>query len=173
MKDKILVAYFAQKGHENDSTCSIIANRLGELLKAKGEEYDIFAIVPTEEYPADEPNFTMAVKAEQEQRHRPELVGKYSGMKYVSRILLVAPNWFGDMPMAVYSFFDDYDFAEKRIVPVIACAGDKGNYATQTIDRFLHKDWVLPSVYVPDNEARTADLSRAIDELFRQSSDRG
>ncbi len=171
MKDtEVLIAYFSQKGHENNSTCSIIARRLGDLLKAKGVDYDTFAIVPTETYPAEAPNFEMAARAEKEERHRPELVSKYSGMKYVKYILLVAPNWFDDMPMAVYSFFDKHDFADKRIVPVIACANKDKVEATQDLRNFLHKDWVMPTLNVLDNEAETADLSRAVEELFRPST---
>ncbi len=173
MKDKILIAYFVQKGKENDSASVKVANALGELLKAKGEEFSTYAITPTEVYPSERENFELATKIEKEQRHRPELTDKYSGMKYVERILLVAPNWWNDLPMAVYSFLDTYDFAEKRIVPVIVHGGDGGKQVTADLRDFLHKVWVLPTVEIDSSkldgdEAAKAEQT-AIDELFQPS----
>lgn len=173
MKDKILIAYFVQKGKEQDSQSVKVAEALGEELKAKGYEYSTYAITPTEIYPEDRENFEMVTKAEKDARHRPELENKYSGMKYVERMLLVAPNWWNDLPMAVYSFLDEYDFAEKRIVPVIVHGGDGGEKATEHLRDFLHKVWVLPTVSISDqevgSEAAKAAVSKAIEELFQPS----
>lgn len=171
MKEKILIAYFVQKGKENNSACVKVADALGGLLKADGKEYSTFAITPTEEYPDDRENFELATKVEKEQRHRPELVGKYSGMKYVERILLVTPNWWNDLPMAVYSFLDTYDFAEKRIVPVVVHGGDGTDKATANLRDFLHKVWVLPAVGIADDQVGSPEtqeqLKKAVAELFK------
>lgn len=173
MKDKILIAYFVQKGKEEQSACVKVAESLGGVLKSKGYEFSTYAITPTEHYPEDKENFELATKIEKEQRHRPELVDKYSGMKYVEKILLVAPNWWNDLPMAVYSFLDTYDFAEKKIVPVIVHGGDGGDKATRQLRDFLHKVWVLPTVEIEDSQLGSPDTkaaeTKAVDELFQPS----
>lgn len=173
MKDKILIAYFVQKGKESDSACVKVADALGGELKSKGYEYSTYSITPTESYPEERENFALATKAEKEQKHRPELEGKYSGMKYVERILLVAPNWWNDLPMAVYTFLDTYDFADKRIVPVIVHGGDGAEKATSDLRNFLHKVWVLPAVEIKDDQLGSPDthtaVQKAIAELFKPS----
>ena len=35
----------------------------------------------------------------------------------------VFPNWWGDMPMAVYSFLDEYDLSGKTIAPFVTSGG--------------------------------------------------
>ena len=35
------------------------------------------------------------------------------------------PNWWGDMPMILYSFFDEYDFSGKTII-LFATSGGSG-----------------------------------------------
>lgn len=173
MKDKILIACFVQKGKEETSACVKVADAIGGALKAKGYEYSTFAITPTEDYPEDRENFELATKTEKDQRHRPELVGKYSGMKYVEKLVIVAPNWWNDLPMAVYSFLDTYDFAEKKIVPVIVHGGDGGEKTTEHLRDFLHKVWVLPTVSIKDDAVGSLDakaqIVKVVDELFQPS----
>lgn len=173
MENKILIAYFVQKGKEDESASVKVAQSLGELLKAKGEEFATFAITPTEEYPSERENFELATKIEKEQRHRPELVGKYSGMKYVEKLILVTPNWWDDMPMAVYSFLDTYDFAEKKIVPVVVHGGTGVEKVTEQLRAFLHKVCVLPTVEINAENLDAAGAKeaeqKAIEELFQPS----
>lgn len=170
MENKILVAYFVQKGKEKESVSKSVADALAEILKSRGVEASLFAITPTEEYPSERENFELATRIEKEQRHRPELVGKYSGMKHVEKILLVTPNWWDDMPMAVYSFLDSYDFAEKKIVPVVVHGGDGGVEVTSNLRNFLHRVWVLPTIELladalDSPEAKAAE-TKAVDELL-------
>lgn len=168
MKNTILIAGFVQKGKEN-TQCQKVVAQLGAAMKARGDEYSTFEITPTELYPEERENFEMVTKLEKENRKRPELVGKYSGMKDVTHLLLVAPNWWNDLPMAVYSFLDDYDFAEKKIVPVIVHGGDGAEKVTESLRSFLHKNWILPTVEIGNVEADEAQIAKAIEELFQPS----
>lgn len=169
MKNTILIAYFLQKGKTEETQCQKVAAQLGEALKAKGEEFSTFEITPVELYPEERENFEMVTKLEKENRKRPELIGKYSGMKYVTHLLLVAPNWWNDLPMAVYSFLDTYDFAEKKIVPVIVHGGDGADEITKSLRNFLHKDWILPTVAISDASSDSAEIAKAVEELFQPS----
>lgn len=169
MKNSILIAYFLQKGKTEETQCQKVVAQLGEALKAKGEEFSTFAITPTEEYPSERENFEIVTKLEKENRKRPELTSKYSGMKDVTHLILVAPNWWNDLPMAVYSFLDTYDFAEKKIVPVIVHGGDGAEEITASLRDFLHKNWILPTVAIGNVENDQAEIDKAIDELFQKS----
>lgn len=54
---------------------------------------------------------------------RPELSSHIEDLDRYDTIFLGFPNWWGDMPMAVYSFLDEYDFSGKTIVPFVTSGG--------------------------------------------------
>lgn len=170
--EKILVAYFVQKGKENISKSAEVARQAVEMLKAKGVDTDSFAITPVEEYPSDEANLKLATKAERDTHARPKLVGKYSGMKDITGVVLVSPNWWDSFPQGVFTFLDDYDFAQTRMVPVIATREDAGNVRLQ-LRNFLD-NWVLPGVDVKEDKAGDAStqLTEALAQLFEPSKSR-
>ncbi len=169
--EKILIAYFSQKGKEETSNCAKLAKKAGEMLKAKNVDFDTFAIVPVETYPEDPSAFEMATKAEKERRVRPEIVGKYSKgeMKDITGVLMIAPNWWDSLPQAMFTFMDEEDFSKTRVVPVIATLDDAEHVRMQVRD-FL-QNWVLPGVDVNDKEVDNAEpkLQVAIDQLFEPS----
>lgn len=164
MNDKILIAYFMHKGHETSTSKRVAADFATALLE-KEYSSEEFAITPVEEYPTDDKaNFEMVAKAEKDRRHRPELVGKVGKFHDYKNIILVTPNWFNDMPMGVYTFFDDYDFSGKRILPVVVHTSDGGKQIRDDIRHFVHKADVLPGVDVQES----ADDAQAVAEGVKQ-----
>ncbi|MDE5886557.1 MAG: hypothetical protein K2H46_03110 [Muribaculaceae bacterium] len=174
MKDRepFLIAYFTIKGKEDSAATAKIAAKLGQKLTEKGVKFDSFAIVPTEEYPSDPANFELATKTEKENHARPELVGKYSGMKEVKDIFLVVPNWWNSLPQGVFTFLDDYDFSGKRLVPVVIHSGDGADGIVNELRNFIHKVWVMDEVVIKDSEVENCDaeLNKAVEEMFRPST---
>lgn len=170
-REATLVAYFTIKGKEETAGTTKIAAKLGKVLDQKGIKYDKFAIIPMEEYPVDPANFELATKAEKENRSRPELVGKYSGMKDVKDIFLIVPNWYDSLPMGVFTFLDTYDFADKRIVPIVVHAGDGGQNIVNELRAFLHKVWIMPAVEVKDSDLDSSDaeIAKAVEEMLEES----
>lgn len=169
--EKILIAYFTTKGKDDNANCAKLAKQLGEQLKARNVDFDTFAIVPTEIYPADKGTLELVTKTEKENKARPEVVDKYSGMSHVTGILLVAPNWWDDVPMGVYTWLDEYDFSDKRLVPVISTA-KPAEKVRQEVRHFLPHTWVLPGVDVleGDTEAAGQELAKAVEQLFQPST---
>ncbi|MDE6258508.1 MAG: NAD(P)H-dependent oxidoreductase [Muribaculaceae bacterium] len=167
--EKILIAYFSQKGKEETSNSAKLAKKAEELLKSKGVAFDTFAIVPVETYPEDQALMEMATKAEKERRVRPAIVSKYSdgAMKEITGVILIAPNWWDSLPQAVYTFMDEEDFAKTRVVPVISTDNDAEHVRREVRD-FL-KNWVLPGVDVKGSDDADAKLKEAIDQLFEPS----
>lgn len=168
--EKYLIAYFAQKGKEETSNSARLAQQAAKLLKEKGVGYEIFNITPTETYPENREEFDLATKGEKELHRRPELTHKHGGMKYVKDILLIAPNWWEALPAAVLTFFDQYDFSGKRIVPVISTIDDARKVRLE-VRAFLPNTWVTDGVDVPESKTddATAELKEAVDQLFAPS----
>lgn len=163
---KILIAYFSRKGMENTSKSAKVAEKAAELLKAKGVDFDTFAVVPVEEYPEDNTLLEMATKAERDRHARPSLTSKYSGMKYITGVLLISPNWWDSMPQGMFTFLDEYDFAETRVVPVIVTKDDAKNVRMQV--RGFLRNWVLDGVDVPENEVGTPEGATKVEEAVAQ-----
>ncbi len=167
--DKILVAYFIQKGKETSGSKKV-ADMIVAALKEKGHDSTQFAITPTEIYPEDKANFELVTRLEKDNRHRPEIVDKVGKMQDYKYVVLVAPNWYDDVPMAVYKFFDEYDFGGKRVVPVINHDGTGHDKVRESIRHFLPHTWVTEGVGITAASDDAAAVAEAINQLFMPST---
>lgn len=166
MKDKILIAYFQQKNHQ-DSRCQTVADDISTALLEKEYSSVEFAIRPVEEYPSDREMFDAVALREKETYYRPALTGKAGHFKDYKIIILVMPNWFDDAPMAVYSFLDDYDFGGTVIVPVVCHGGGGGDKVREAIRKYMPMIFVRKGVDIADGTIDT----KAVDEVVKQTLD--
>lgn len=96
---------------------------------------DLFRIETIKPYPLDhEPLVDQAAK-EQEDDFRPELAAQVENFEQYEYVFLGFPNWWGDMPMAVYSFLEEYDFGAKMIIPFITHGGSRTSRTVETISQ--------------------------------------
>ena len=89
---------------------------------------DLFSIRTSVVYPAD--GGELIDYAAQE---RPELTTHIENLDGYDTIFIGYPNWWADLPMAVYSFFDEYDFSGKTIIPFNVHNGSRFSRTIQTI----------------------------------------
>ena len=55
------------------------------------------------------------MKKEQQEKARPKIKNKIKNIDEYETIYVGYPNWWGDMPMIFYTFFEDYDLFNKTI----------------------------------------------------------
>ena len=55
-------------------------------------------------------------KQELNDKARPEIIGSVN-MEQYDIVFLGYPIWWGDMPMAVYTFMESYDWSDKVVIP--------------------------------------------------------
>ena len=121
----ILVAYFSRTGDNYavgniaKGNTHIVADMIAEAAGA-----DMFEIKTIKDYPSDYKACTEAAKDELEKNARPELAAKVPNMQDYDVIFLGYPIWWSDMPMAVYTFMESYDFHGKTIIPFCTSAGN-------------------------------------------------
>lgn len=48
-------------------------------------------------------------------------------------VFLCFPNWYSDLPMAVYSFLDEYDLSGKTVIALTSSGGGGRFGSTKTI----------------------------------------
>lgn len=78
---------------------------------------DIFRIEPKTPYPTDHETLVDLAAEEQNNDARPAIKDRIENLEQYDTIFIGYPNWWGDMPMILYSFFDEYDFSGKNIIP--------------------------------------------------------
>ncbi|WP_281678994.1 flavodoxin [Eggerthia catenaformis] len=86
--------------------------------KIKGRiSTDIFKIEMKTPYAKDYNTCIEEAKAHKNSDARPELVSMPESIDMYDTIILGYPNYWGTMPMAVFTFLDSFDFTGKTILP--------------------------------------------------------
>ena len=65
------------------------------------------------------------VKKEQQEKARPKIKNKIENIDEYETIYVGYPNWWGEMPMILYTFFEDYDLSNKTIT-LFCTSGESG-----------------------------------------------
>lgn len=106
---KILVAYFSKTNNTKTVAEYIHANVGG----------DIFQVTPKKPYPADYRETTRTARVELDGNARPELADTIAPetMKDYDVVFIGYPNWWGTLPMAMFTFLEQFDLTGKTVVP--------------------------------------------------------
>ena len=125
-----LVVYFSRSG-ENYGVGVVEPGNTALLAQAIAEQTgaDLFEIAPVEAYPEEYKAATEVAKAEQEVKARPDYQYDIDISDYQT-IFLGYPIWWDDLPMIVYHFLEDHDFAGKNVYlfNTHEGSGDAGTY---------------------------------------------
>jgi flavodoxin len=112
---KILVAYFSWSGNAK-ALARQIAEETGGTL---------FEIKTVNAYPETYNECTETAKQEQNRNARPALAGSVTTMAQYNTVFLCYPNWWGTLPMGVFTFLEAYDFSGKTIYPLVTHGGSR------------------------------------------------
>ena len=122
---KILVVYFSRTGEQygvgniSEGNTAIIAKMIAEKTKA-----DIFEIkLKNDTYPTAYTALTEVALSEKKANARPEIVGDVTNFADYDIVFLGSPNWWADMPMALYTFMEAHDWSGKIVAPFVTHEG--------------------------------------------------
>ena len=134
----VLIAYFSRVGN-TDFPEDVDAVSSASLLRKDGALYgntqyvaaliqqatggDLFLIKTEEKYPANYDETDQLGGKENRERSRPALASHVDDIADYDMIYLGYPNWYYDMPMAVYAFLEEYDLSGKTIIPFVTSGG--------------------------------------------------
>ena len=119
---------------------------------------DLFSIHTSVVYPADGGELIDYAAQEQSENARPELTTHIENLDQYDTIFIGYPNWWADLPMAVYSFFDEYDFSGKTIIPFNVHNGSRFSRTIQTIEELEPDATVIENGFTV-NERDVADAA--------------
>lgn len=109
---------------------------------------DVFKIDTVTPYPVDYHETTDVAKQELRDNARPELTGRIQDMSGYDVICLGYPNWWGTMPMAVFTFLESYDFAGKTIAPFCTHEGSGMGRSEKDINKLCPDAKVLQGLAI-------------------------
>lgn len=144
---KILIAYFSvpedvnTDGIDANSSASIVvkdgnvmgANEYIASLIQQNVGGDVFRIETVQQYPLNHEPLVDQAADEQDANARPELAVHVENMDSYDVIFIGFPNWWGDMPMPLYTFLEEYDLSGKTIIPFVSHGGSRFSRTIQAI----------------------------------------
>lgn len=158
---KSLIAYYSRKG-DNYVGGSIVNLPVGntEIVAQKIQGLtgsDLFHIETVKAYPKDYTETTNVAQDELRKGARPELTQTVADMDAYEVIYLGYPNWWGTMPMAVYTFLESYDFSGKTIIPFCTHEGSGMGSSERDIKKLCPNAKVLSGLAIRGGSVGGAD----------------
>ncbi|HAH62506.1 MAG TPA: flavodoxin [Treponema sp.] len=137
-KSRNLIVYFSLYGNQTAGTKTDVDSGASRIMydgKITGNTEavarmiqkdaggDLFAIKTQKSY-ASEYNAVVAEgKKEKNEGKRLPVVSKINNPEQYDTIFIGFPTWWYDMPMALYTFFEENDFSGKKIIPFCTSGG--------------------------------------------------
>lgn len=118
---KNLIVYYSRKGNNyyNGSVKNLPKGNTeiaAEFIK-EAVGGDLFEVETVKPYSEDYFACTEEAKTELQTNARPEIKRFLSTIDEYDNIFIGYPNWWGTMPMAMFTFLEHYDFTGKKIIP--------------------------------------------------------
>ena len=156
-KPKALVAVFSRAdenyavGFIEKGNTMILAEMIAEQTGA-----ELFEIRTVKPYPRNYDECTDVAKKEQNEKARPALAEDKDISGY-DTIFLGYPCWWGDMPMAVFTFLEAHDFSGKTVIPFCTHEGSGMGRTEGSLKRTLSSAKILKGLAI---RGATAQNSR-------------
>lgn len=158
---RTLIAYFSRKGNNylNGRIVNLpvgnteVAAKLIQSL-AGG---DLFHIDPITAYPTDYNETTDVAQRELNQNARPEFRGGVDAMGTYDVVVLGYPNWWGTMPMVMFTFLGHYDLTGKSIIPFCTNEGSGLGSSERDLKKLCSGAEVLPGLSIHGAEAAQSE----------------
>jgi flavodoxin len=158
--NKVLIAYFSRAGNNYVGgriadlpvgNTEVVAKMIQEMAKG-----DLFHIEAVNAYPADYTETTEVAQRELRTNARPKLTGHLDNMASYDVIFLGYPNWWGTMPMPVFTFLEEYDLSGKTIVPFCTHEGSGLGHSVSDVKRSCPKSTILEGLAIRGSSVKQA-----------------
>lgn len=158
---KTLIAYYSRTGenYRNGALCilntgntKIIADKIYENVDA-----DLFEIQQESPYSKSYMTCIEEAKKDLTSNARPKLKRYLDTIDSYDMIYLAYPNYWGTMPMAVWTFLEHYDFRDKMIKPLCTHEGSGLGNSVDDIRKLCPQAKVLEALAIPGGQVNEAD----------------
>lgn len=158
-----IIAYFSRNGENyvcgeirnlDVGNTEIVAKSIHSLIGGM-----LFKLEPLQEYDRDYNECIAQAQADQRRNARPELKVYPEDMDQFDTVYLGFPNYWGTMPMCVFTFLEHFDFSGKIIKPFCTHEGSGFGNSIADIRRFCPKADVRPGFEIRGAKVKTAENS--------------
>ncbi|MGN0108333.1 MAG: flavodoxin [Hominilimicola sp.] len=170
-ESKSLVVYFSMPEttkpdnmtqEEDNSTVVINGEVLGNTqymayVIAENRNADIFRIEPQTPYPTNHSTLVDQASEEQKNKARPAIKERLENINDYDVVFLGYPNWWGDMPMILYTFLEQYDLSGKTVIPFNTHGGSGFSDTIDTIRTLQPNAKVLNGLSISRNHIQDAE----------------
>lgn len=116
----------------------------------------IFEIQTVLQYPKDYDTVVKQAKEEQKSGYKPKLKTKIKNIDSYDVVFIGYPNWWGTIPMAFVTFFEEYNFPGKTIVPFCTHNGSHLGRSVKDIAKLCPKATILDGLAVRGKDVKNA-----------------
>jgi flavodoxin len=141
---KILIAYFSWGGNSRE-----IATQIQEQTGG-----DLFEIVTVNPYSSNREKCIEQAKEEQQTDARPAVKDKVKEMENYDVIFVGYPNWWGSMPMILFTFLEQYDLSGKTIIPFCTHGTGGWGHSVENLKQICPNSTVLEGFAVNGNSVK-------------------
>lgn len=118
---------------------------------------DIFRIEAETPYPLNHDTLVDQAAEEQAQQARPAIAAQVENMADYDVVYLGYPNWWGDMPMILYTFLEEYDLSGKTVIPFNTHGGSGFSRTIDTIRELEPEATVLDGLSISRDHIQDAE----------------
>ncbi|MBR1863285.1 MAG: flavodoxin [Ruminococcus sp.] len=163
---KILIVYYSRKGENyvNGSITTITkgnTERVAEYIQ-KAVGGDLFEVETLRPY--SESYMTCIDEAKQELRAgaRPELKAYPENFEEYDTVFVGYPNWWGTMPMCMFTLLEKYDFTGKTVIPFCTNEGSGLGSSEKDLKKLCKGALLKPGLSVHGAESESAGSKTAV-----------
>ncbi|MDR0420142.1 MAG: NAD(P)H-dependent oxidoreductase [Prevotellaceae bacterium] len=143
---KILIAYFSWGGNTR-----VIAN---QIQKQTGG--DLFEITVTKPYSTSYDECVKQAKQEQQSDARPSFTAEVKNIESYDVIFVGYPNWWGSMPMVMFTFLEKYNMNGKTVIPFCTHGSGRWGRSIDDLKKMCPNSTVLEGFAIAGNMAKNS-----------------
>ena len=151
-----LVVYFSWSGNTEN---------VAKAIQSQTDS-DIFEIVPATPYSDDYDTVVDLALVEQRENARPAIADSIEKIADYDVVYVGYPNWWGDMPMILYTFFDSYDLSGKTVAPFCTSGGSGLSDTVNAIKELEPNAAVTDGLHIGSGASSSPD--RAVSEWLAE-----
>jgi flavodoxin len=163
---KILTVYYSRNG-ENYCKGSIRDLKKGNtevvaemIQKAVGG--DLFEVKTVKTYSTDYTACTEEAKEELRAKERVEVKNFKDNLEDYDTIFVGYPNWWGTMPMVMFTFLEHYNLTGKKIVPFCTHEGSGMGGSERDLKNVCSGASVMPGLSIHGSESAQSESKVAV-----------
>ena len=152
-----LIVYYSRKGENywngsiknlSKGNTEIVAEMIADITGG-----DLFEVDTVKTYPADYYECIDEAKEELRRKDRPEVKEYKDDLEEYDTIYVGYPNWWGTMPMVMFTFLEHYDLTGKKIIPFCTNEGSGMGGSERDLKKICQGADVKSGLYIHGAEA--------------------